>query len=462
MNLLDLRAKIYQTFLSGAVVLLLAALLAPAARVAAAQDDLAFESVKKGKANLDEGEMSWQAVTLPTAEDDEGKQFAPGFLYAAENPIVIARAGSDQTLRVRKGGAFSVSAGARLVPTSVDGDETEFLSLGLLPENDADEPAGDPFDLEEGEYAFELLRAEMPRVQPGGDGPGTVEFGAGDLPALIVVVSGDVEMTDDDDSEDLEGGDVLTITGDVEFTQTSPDEALILAVTIAGDDDGGNRGSSDREDEGAMGASSGSGAASGGATTTTQGGGHMDSPPPSPSPAPVNDHESDLDGDGLTLGREMDLGTHPDNPDTDGDHLLDGEEVDHFATNPLMTDTDGDTLTDGEEVHVYGIDPNLNDTDYDGLGDAEELFGLTSGWVTSPQSSDTDGDGLDDLQETTIAMTNPTAGDTDGDGILDGDEVMNGTDPNVPDTVSTETDGTDGTDDQTNQTDDSVTETEGD
>ena len=427
MNLNLRRANTMRLLVSAVAGLLLAVLLAPAVRVAAQDGEIEFESVKKGKLSLDEGEMIWQALSLPTADDDEGESFAPGFLYAAENPIVIARAGSDQTLRVRKDGAFSVSAGARLVPTSVDGDETEFLSLGLLQEDDADEPAGDPFDLEEGEYALELLRAEMASVQPGGDGPGTVEFEAGDLPALIVIVSGDVEMTGDGDPEDLESGDALAVTDDVEFTQASPEEVIILAVTITGDEgDEDEDSASDDEDEGAMGGAPSGGGAT---TTTTTQGGHTTEPAPSPSPAPMIDPESDDDGDELTAGREATLGTDPTNPDSDGDGILDGFEVDHQESDPLSDDTDGDGLLDGEEVNNSFTNPTLPDSDFDGIGDADEYFGIRFGQHTDPNLPDTDGDFLDDLTELTVTMTDPDSPDSDLDGIVDGED----TNPLVPD-----------------------------
>src|SRR3989338_9141546 len=47
---------------------------------------------------------------------------------------------------------------------------------------------------------------------------------------------------------------------------------------------------------------------------------------------------------------ETQLGTNPNNPDTDADGLFDKEEVDVYQTNPLNPDTDGDTYKDGDEV----------------------------------------------------------------------------------------------------------------
>lgn len=62
----------------------------------------------------------------------------------------------------------------------------------------------------------------------------------------------------------------------------------------------------------------------------------------------------DSDKDGLDDVREKQLGTDPNNPDTDGDGLSDGDEVLIWKTNPLNPDTDGDGFKDGDEVkHGY-------------------------------------------------------------------------------------------------------------
>lgn len=73
----------------------------------------------------------------------------------------------------------------------------------------------------------------------------------------------------------------------------------------------------------------------------------------------------DQDLDGLTALEEFNLGTNPNVADTDGDNILDGEEIipgkDGFITSPLLADTDSDGLNDGLEISV-GSDPtNIND-----------------------------------------------------------------------------------------------------
>lgn len=75
------------------------------------------------------------------------------------------------------------------------------------------------------------------------------------------------------------------------------------------------------------------------------------------------DAQEDFDRDGLTNLREYLLGTDIRNPDTDGDGLSDGDEVNQYHTNPLLADTDGDLIPDGVEVQT-GSDP-LDRNSYD-------------------------------------------------------------------------------------------------
>jgi hypothetical protein len=81
----------------------------------------------------------------------------------------------------------------------------------------------------------------------------------------------------------------------------------------------------------------------------------------------------DDDGDGLSNQQELQLGTDPNNPDTDGDGLNDGAEVNQYGTNPKNKDTDGDTLSDGDEVNIHGTSPTNPDTDGDGIPDGVEV-----------------------------------------------------------------------------------------
>lgn len=73
-------------------------------------------------------------------------------------------------------------------------------------------------------------------------------------------------------------------------------------------------------------------------------------------PNSAADAFSDFDVDGLTALEEFQIGLDPTNPDTDGDRLTDGEEVNRTGTDPLRFDTDGDQVSDGLE-DLAGSDP---------------------------------------------------------------------------------------------------------
>lgn len=141
--------------------------------------------------------------------------------------------------------------------------------------------------------------------------------------------------------------------------------------------------------------------------------------------------KSDKDKDGLGKCDEVKIGTDPNNPDTDGDGLNDGEEFLTYKTNPLHVDTDLDGLTDAVEVNSSKTNPLIADTDNDGLNDGEEV----NKYKTDPLKADTDGDGLNDGDEVMKYKTDPLKADTDSDGLTDGDEVMKyKTDPLKADT----------------------------
>jgi outer membrane protein OmpA-like peptidoglycan-associated protein len=165
---------------------------------------------------------------------------------------------------------------------------------------------------------------------------------------------------------------------------------------------------------------------------------------------------SDKDMDGLTKSEELELGTKPDEPDTDGDGLKDGDEVRIYLTdalnpdsdsdklgdkeeifiyntNPMKDDSDGDELSDGSEVTLYNTNPLKTDTDLDTVSDSKEIIE----YKTNPLKADTDNDNLDDAAEINRYKTNPLKADTDYDGLADGEEVNRyRTDP-----LNTDTDG---------------------
>ncbi|AKT37489.1 isopeptide-forming domain-containing fimbrial protein [Chondromyces crocatus] len=159
----------------------------------------------------------------------------------------------------------------------------------------------------------------------------------------------------------------------------------------------------------------------------------------------------DSDGDGLSDGQELAIGTDPNDADSDDDGVPDGQEANPAddtdgdgLINALDPDSDNDALFDGTEM---GLDCSLPDTDpAAGRCIADGDMGATT---TSPLNRDTDGGGMSDGSEdfnrngvVDPGETDPTEGngaddvnvvDTDGDGLSDGLEISLGSDPNDAD-----------------------------
>lgn len=130
------------------------------------------------------------------------------------------------------------------------------------------------------------------------------------------------------------------------------------------------------------------------------------------------DTTTDSDGDGipdyyeenLLMFNGVSLKLDKNNPDTDGDGLLDGEEIKELnycyneertrvrvtaklESNPLEIDSDIDEISDAEEI-IIGTNRFYVDTDDDGL-----LDGIEYAAGFDPLVSDADGDGRSDLRE---------------------------------------------------------------
>jgi alpha-tubulin suppressor-like RCC1 family protein len=165
--------------------------------------------------------------------------------------------------------------------------------------------------------------------------------------------------------------------------------------------------------------------------------------------APADDN----DNDGISNEDELNIhGTDPFNPDTDGDGIPDGFEVDN-GLNPLdpgdgALDPDNDGLTNLRE-YQNGTNLNNPDTDGDGIPDGFEVDNGLNPLDSNDANSDPDGDGLANVWEFRLGhapqnsdsdSTQTTANesgngkndcdeDFDGDGVTNCTEIKAGSDP---------------------------------
>lgn len=144
----------------------------------------------------------------------------------------------------------------------------------------------------------------------------------------------------------------------------------------------------------------------------------------------------DADGDGLPdlweIAYGLDENDNGENPNNNG--------VAGDPKNGPNGDPDNDNFTNLEEFEAGSL-PDNPDSDGDGLKDGEEAKGLAGARpITDPTKSDTDNDGLNDLLESNSGVyngpadpgTNPTLADTDSDKTPDRREVLKGTNPLDP------------------------------
>jgi hypothetical protein len=124
--------------------------------------------------------------------------------------------------------------------------------------------------------------------------------------------------------------------------------------------------------------------------------------------------DDDADNDGLTYWVETYTGVYVDETNT--------------GTDPANPDTDGDGLLDNEEVYTYPTDPNDPDTDNDGLKDEYEVRDLDPENPFDPLDPDSTGD---DGQDTPDGVPDGQ-NDYDGDGMSNRDEFTFGYDPLDP------------------------------
>ena len=117
------------------------------------------------------------------------------------------------------------------------------------------------------------------------------------------------------------------------------------------------------------------------------------------------------------------------NKDSDSDNLRDSDEV-IYGTDPLIADTDGDGLLDGNEIHTHGTSATSSDTDNDGMPDGYELDNNLLPLDASDALLDNDGDGRNNFQEyldgTDPNVADPAPVTPDGDINIDG--VVNAAD----------------------------------
>ena len=476
-----------------ALLTLGSALSAAAAALQAEADDPSPASghasvIAQGVADVPDGEVVWR-VTSAEAEEatdtpaDGTTADALGFVLADEDALVLNNLDTGAQVRLAAGEADFTPAGAVLQPIALGDEPVPYHRIDLVesPLAAEDDPtfAGEAFTAPEGNRDIDLVRDVLEQ-----DEEVEVQYGSEDVPAVLFVTDGTVEIVPADDPE----GEPSTLSAG-EATEVT-DEVVVRAT----DEDG--------EDEEA------------GATFVAAVVGpevppipvEEETPVPTEPPAlasltvqalacpvayegdafaedctePLADvsfvllipaTEFSVEGttgpQGIVIFEELGENTYaltggvpaefavqtvacvdedgvvPTEPTQSeipggvftieaGDEMTCSwyvipEDLQGETPTP-EADADGDGLTDAQEAE-FGTDPTEFDTDVDRLSDGFEAIEFG----TDPLRADTDEDGLGDGDELETYMTDPLADDSDDDGVDDATEVDAGTDPNDPD-----------------------------
>ncbi len=144
----------------------------------------------------------------------------------------------------------------------------------------------------------------------------------------------------------------------------------------------------------------------------------------------------DCDGDGVTNGDEVDpdgdgtAGPNGTNPDDPCSLTLEDQTLSPSAE-WLALDCDNDSLTNENEV-IIGTDPFNPDSDGDGVTDGDEVDPDGDGTPGPNGTNPNDPCNFTVADQTVTPSTEWLAADCDDDGVTNGDEVAGGSDPLNP------------------------------
>lgn len=310
--------------------------------------------IAQGLAIFDVEPAIWRVtrIEVPAEDDAEAISGDISFTLQIEGSTVIRNEVTIKRAVIEPGEAFFMSAEDPYLRIAGEGGDSIAWVIEYLPEG-ADEIAGgeivfesEPIeDFPAGARDLELIRNVL---FPGESAPLPPHEGE----ALVLATEGTVIASAGAGVTPLNAGNGLMLTGDV--TLANNGDGIVSYVVLAIGALVPTPGLDVEEPEATEEVTE---AATEEATAeATEEATDVPATETPAAPTATATPSNDIDRDGLTNDEEAALGTDPENDDTDGDGLDDGDEVGY--TDPLNPDTDGDGFSDGDEDLIFGTDPN--------------------------------------------------------------------------------------------------------
>ena len=323
--------------------------------------------IAQGLAVPPESPSRWRVREIEPLSADEAGPLTPDFSFAYQRSgaTIIRNEVTGKRTRIEPGEAYYFSAGDEYTRFRDGSDPSKTLIIEFITEGDEGSSDGQiRFDSDTiasfpaGTYDYELYRARLAAGEK-------TSFPAHTGPALIFVIQGSIELMP-------QGGNAGTLAAnsgqivDGEAAIAAGKEGAIYIIAAFGDrvlDPGETPEATE---------SAATPAPTEASTPKASPEAKVAATPAVTATAKPLAPSADEDRDGLLNGQEVTLGTDPYNPDSDGDGLTDGDEVQRYKTDPNKKDTDGDGIKDGDEVNKSKTDPTKKDTDGDGVSDGDE------------------------------------------------------------------------------------------
>jgi hypothetical protein len=188
--------------------------------------------VAQGVAEMPIDPIAWRVVLdiaepLDTAQPVER---ALGFVVADPDGVDVVDVSAETQERLAPGEASFVPEGAVQTRASLTDEGTQYLRVGLVGEEEAQDAGSDELIFGGEPFAAPTGRRDIDLVRDVIDDGVTSQVTGGEFPVLVIATGGEITVTVGDESTTLAEGEAAQFTGDLEITGAADGSSYVAAV----------------------------------------------------------------------------------------------------------------------------------------------------------------------------------------------------------------------------------------